>query len=256
MPAVVPNRQQVHNPLMPQHQRNNIHAHQQAQQNRPAQHQPPAVTPTPIPNNSTPSVSQIPVATSRAGPSNPSQPTQAQAVSRPQPQGNPYARNSAARSRNNLPTASQNSLVPSRSSSASMPAAAAASAAVMAPPTNRPRNVLTNETTTRHSAASGTVGAPIGSDDLMEDTSVSTSLATSQSVDMSFDELKEMLMRVRQNETMYRQQYGKTFTVNMRQCASHHYFNIDKVKKRDRKKEDKKERKRGDKKVRSIKAFA
>lgn len=62
---------------------------------------------------------------------------------------------------------------------------------------------------------------------------------------MSFDELKELLTRVRQDENLYLQQFGKTFAVNMRQCASHHYFNIDKVKKREGKKKDKK---KGDKK--------
>lgn len=59
-------------------------------------------------------------------------------------------------------------------------------------------------------------------------------------ITMSFDNLKELLQRAITNESLYRQQYNKVFAVHLRQYAHHHYFNIDKVRKKEKKKGEKK----------------
>ena len=272
-PAAVPNRQQIiqnDNTSIPQHQ-NNINYQQQQEyqhleQNSQAQRYTPAITPTSanlIPNNPTPPASiMTPATTSRAERSNPisSRQSQSQTTSNILSiKSNPYARiptgangssNSAFstvnRSNNRPPDGQKNCSVPAQVTTTYRPTPTAAVA--MVPPANRPSNIQTDVFT-----PSLTAGAQSRSDDVvMEDVAVSATPPASQSIDIAFGELKALLLRANQDQTFYRQNYGVTFTVNMRQVGSHHYFNIDKVKKKkDRKKE---ERKKGDKKVRFLKS--
>lgn len=63
-------------------------------------------------------------------------------------------------------------------------------------------------------------------------------------VKLSFEELRDLLTNARNNEELYRQTFEKVFVVRMKQCEPHHHFDIEKVKKTDRKKGDKKKDKK------------
>jgi hypothetical protein len=67
--------------------------------------------------------------------------------------------------------------------------------------------------------------------------------AFQQTTHLSFRELMDLLEMARQNKAIYQQNHGKVFAVQLRQKEeSHLYFNIDKLSKRNHKKEKKGEK--------------